>query len=432
MTYWKTCLWTAILVTTMAAAGCGGGTEKAASSTPPSPVLTTMQPQALRQIVAADNTKERTILWQLKTEKECTLEYRVKGSDAISSEKATSKAYPGNNGVSDSYLYTARLTNLMKGTDYEYRTRTGDTVSEWYPLKTDDGQSFKAVIVSDSQSSDYSDWEKLFKGAMARNRDADFFVDLGDIVDNGEDEYQWQTWLKSVESSISDMPLAPALGNHEAYSLDWKMTMPKRYLSHFQVPENGDTALAGHYYSFDWGNVHFTVLDTSLYEEKEWIPDLYEKEKVWAKKDIQQSQKKWKVVLMHKDPFQYSFADASRPARKEGFSEEGETFMPVFDETGVDLVLSAHLHTYRDRGHVYGFKRNPKGPAYVILGLSGNVRYPRLWKEHALDEYVAPQPETDNYTVLEASEDALILTGYLPDGSELHRTEVRKNEGNTD
>ena len=88
-----------------------------------------MQPQALRQIVAADNAKERTIMWQLKTEKDCTLEYRMKESDRISSEKATSKSYKGNNGVSDSYLYTARLTNLTRGTDYEYRTRTGDTVS---------------------------------------------------------------------------------------------------------------------------------------------------------------------------------------------------------------------------------------------------------------------------------------------------------------
>lgn len=427
MTYRKICFGAVLAFSALAVSACGGSTGKGGAS-PSSSVIQTMQPQALRQIVAADNTKERTIMWQLKTEKDCTLEYRMKGSDRISSEKATSKSYKGNNGISDSYLYTVRLTNLTKGTDYEYRTRTGDTVSEWYPLKTDDGKSFKAVVVSDSQSSDYADWEKLFKGAMARNKDADFFVDLGDIVDNGEDEYQWQTWLKSVEPTISDIPLVPALGNHEAYTLDWKMMLPERYTSHFNVPQNGDSSLSNHYYSFDWGDVHFTVLDTSLYEEKEWIPDLYEKEKVWAKKDILQSKKKWKVVLMHKDPFQYSFADPSRPARQEGFSEEGQTFMPIFDETGVDLVLSAHLHTYRDRGHVYDFKRNPKGPAYVILGLSGNVRYPGLWKEHALDEYTAPQPETDNYVVLEASEDALILTGYLPDGSELHRTEVRKSE----
>ena len=64
----------------------------------------------------------------------------------------------------------------------------------------------------------------------------------------------------------------------------------------------------------------------------------------------------------------------------------------------------------------------------MIIGLAGNVRYPALWKERTLDEDTAPQPETDNYVVLGASEDALILTGYLPDGSELHRTEVRKSE----
>lgn len=46
---------------------------------------------------------------------------------------------------------------------------------------------------------------------------------LGDLVDNGDDEYQWQTWFKSVEPTASRIPVAPALGNHEAYSLDWKI-----------------------------------------------------------------------------------------------------------------------------------------------------------------------------------------------------------------
>lgn len=157
------------------------------------------------------------------------------------------------------------------------------------------------------------------------------------------------------------------------------------------------------------------------------MPDLFEKEKAWAEKDITSSKKKWKVVLMHKDPLQYSFADPSRPAREEGFSDEGKEFMPIFDKTGVDLVLSAHLHTYRDRGHIYDFKRADHGPVYVILGLGGNVRYPGLWKRHALDEYVALQPETDNYNVFEADDNQLVLSGYLPDGTLLHQTIVRKD-----
>ena len=408
--------------------GCGGtsGSSSSASAATSGPVKETMKPFAVRQVVAADNEKGRTIMWQLPNEKDSTLEYRKKDSEAIQSVKADAKAYKGNNGIADSYIYTAHVTGLEKGNTYEYRTRTGDTVSKWYPMKTDNGGSFKAIVTSDSQSSDYSDWEKLFQGAAKRNPDADFFIDLGDIVDNGQDEYQWQAWFRTVSPTISEIPVVPAIGNHEAYSMDWKMALPERYVAHFELPDNKEAMMKNHYYSFDWGEVHFTVLDTSLVEEQEWLPDLFEKQKTWAAQDIKNSKKKWKVVLMHKDPLQYGFADANRPHREEGFSDEGKTFMPIFDETGVDLVLSAHLHTYRDRGHIYDFKRDPKGPTYVILGLGGNVRYPGLWKDHALDEYVAPQPETDNYTVLEATDDQLVLTGYLPDGTELHRTVVKK------
>ncbi len=428
MRYKKWILGLMALGAAFALAGCGEEKSAASSASAVSavPVRETMRPFSVRQLVAADNQKGRTIMWQLPDAKDCTLEFREKGAADIQSVKADSKSYAGNRGMADSYIYTAKVANLISGKDYEYRTRSGDTVSAWYPMKTDKGGAFKAIVTSDSQSSDYSDWADLFKGAAERNPDADFFIDLGDIVDNGEDEYQWQTWFKTVTPWITQIPLVPAVGNHEAYSLDWKETMPERYVAHFNLPDNGDATLKNHYYSFDWGDVHFTVLDTSLAEEKTWVPDLFEKQKVWAKKDLETTKKKWKVVLMHKDPLQYGFADVNRPHREEGFSPEGEFFMPLFDETGVDLVLSAHLHTYRDRGQIYDFKRDAKGPTYVILGLGGNVRYPGLWKDHALDTYVAPQPETDNYNVLEASEDELVLTGYLPDGTELHRAVVRK------
>lgn len=51
-------------------------------------------------------------------------------------------------------------------------------------------------------------------------------IALGDLVDNGDDEYQWQTWFESSGDLLSRIPVAPALGNHEAYSLDWKNHMP--------------------------------------------------------------------------------------------------------------------------------------------------------------------------------------------------------------
>ena len=88
--------------------------------------------------------------------------------------------------------------------------------------------------------------------------------------------------------------------------------------------------------------------------------------------------------------------------------------------------LSAHLHTYRDRGRIYDFRRAETGPCYIITGVAGDVRYPGLWKAHSLDIYSAPQPETDNYLVMEAGEDALVVTGYTSDGQEMHKSVIRK------
>lgn len=82
-----------------------------------------MRPYSVRQVVAADNEHGRTIMWQMTNGKEDSLEYRKAGSNDIRSVKAVSKELKGDKGVSDSFVYTARLDNLEKGTDYEYRTR---------------------------------------------------------------------------------------------------------------------------------------------------------------------------------------------------------------------------------------------------------------------------------------------------------------------
>ena len=102
--------------------------------------------------------------------------------------------------------------------------------------------------------------------------------------------------------------------------------------------------------------------------------------------------------------------------------------MPLFDQYGVDAVLSAHLHTYRDRGHIKNFQRDESGPLYLITGVAGNVQYPGLWKQHSLDEYIAPQPETDNYMSLEASEDSLTFRSFLPDGQLLEEKRISSHK----
>ena len=254
--------------------------------------------------------------------------------------------------------------------------------------------------------------------------EARFFINMGDIVDNGEDHTQLQAWFNGVEGIMDRLPFVPLMGNHETYDQNWQVRLPEAYLHYFAVPENGSKDFSRYYYSFDYGEVHFIVLNSQWDETEEFKPGLKEEQLQWLRKDAEGSDKKWKIALIHKDVLQYRIH--KRPERQEGISDVGEAFMPLFDELGIDLVFTAHLHTYRNRGHIRNFQRDSGGPLYILTGVAGNVRYPGLWVDHQLDEVVAPQPETDNYLTMQVTAKEITVRCFLPDGREIDRVTVTK------
>ena len=381
----------------------------------------------IRQVITADSTTSRTFMWQSDyAEENPVVEYRQAGDDdSLMQLPASSDAF-SDDGVT-TYIHTAAVSDLKPGTAYEYRVGAGDKRSDWQSFHTAQGHDFKALIFPDSQSSDYSVWAAMAQPAWQRNQDAQFFINMGDLVDNGQDHYQWNAWFDVVGDMIARIPVVPLLGNHETYDKDWKVRMPEAYLHLFALPRIDREKYQNQFYSFDYGDVHFVVLNTQSQELADFEPSLDEDEVAWFKEDMAKTTKKWKIVLMHKDPLQYGFANRPQP-REEGFSPEGRLWMPLFDQYGVDAVLSAHLHTYRDRGHIRNFQRDESGPLYLITGVAGNVQYPGLWKQHSLDKYVAPQPETDNYMTLEATDDSLTFRSFLPDGQLLEEKSISSHK----
>lgn len=381
----------------------------------------------VRQLVAADNSTARTIMWQTDADEALQnpeVEYRVVGADSKDSMRVTAKAESFTDDGESVMLYTAELVNLSAGASMEYRICGNGAVGVWHPMQMDKGDKFAALIFPDSQSNDYSGWKNIAQGAAARHPESAFFVNMGDLVDNGEDANQWEGWFEGVEGIMERIPAVPVMGNHETYDLNWKIRQPAAYLNNFALPANGSSRFNRYYYSYDYGPVHFIVLNTQQSELEELSPDLMAEQLAWFKQDVAASTKPWKVVLMHRDTLQYRIHN--RPERLEGFSDEGMIWMPLFDEAGIDAVLSAHLHTYRNRGHIKNFERDASGPLYLLSGVAGNVRYPGLWIDHALDEYVAPQPETDNYMYMEASSTELNFYSYLSDGTMLDHAVLNK------
>lgn len=377
----------------------------------------------IRQVIAADNTAFRRVMWH-STQKwpSSSVQYRVQGTEKIEAAFAEQTYFA--EAVNTPYIHTALLSGLKPGAVYEYRIGNGKRSTQWKRLATDGGGAFKALIFPDSQSSDYSDWERIAQAAWKRHPEAAFFANLGDLVDNGEDASQWRAWFQSLHGVMETIPVVPVLGNHETYDLNWQVRNPEAYLNFFKLPSNGTGHMQEQYYSFDYGNVHFSVLNTQLEEMLPTYPSLLEEEKNWLAVDLAQSQKKWKIILMHKDVLQYEIR--GRTDRRPGISEIGRAFMPLFDQYNVDLVLTAHLHTYRRRARLYQFQPDSRGPLYVVTGVAGNVRYPDLWVDHPFDRAVAPQPETNNYMTLDAAGETLRLVSFLPSGEQIDSVELSK------
>ena len=384
----------------------------------------------IRQIVAQDNSTSRTIMWQSdNSEADAVIEYRLEGAEKTQTIGATDKAFTDDG--STTYIHEATLTGLTPNTKYEYRVGYGtDRRSDWYRLETAGASVYNVLIYPDSQSGDYSQWEEIVKNSALRTPRTALYISMGDLVDNGEHAYQWRTWLNSIRPLSANVPLATTLGNHEMYTLDWKMREPYAYLNYFAVPPNGNEIFNRRYYSYDFGDVHYVVLDTMLYESNHednhdtHHPDLYDVQVQWLRQDLTANTKKWIVVLMHRDPFQYAF-DRSDANRAVGFDDEGVLFMPIFDEFNVDLVLSAHLHSYRNRGHVRNFERDASGPLYILTGIAGDARRPK-WKQHPLDVYVAPDRDKNNYMTMTVTPNKLIVKAFLTDGTQLDESVIEK------
>lgn len=371
------------------------------------------------QVITADMKHERMISWKAKSDgAPGFLELRASGEEAVLSIQAAQYALPVYQNKEDT-VYTIQLANLKENTQYAYRVSVGGQYSRWHEFTTEvqHPAAFKALIFGDSQSSDYGIWAKTAQTAWNNNRDAAFFVNMGDLVDNGQDVSQWNGWLNGAKELLAAVPVVPVMGNHESYSLDWKPVEPNYYLALFAVPQNGPQGLERYAYSFDYGDVHFVVLNTQVNELGEWHPDMLEQQKQWLAADLANTQKQWKVVLMHRGVWESRFNTQ--------LNELGQSFVPVFDRFQVDVVFTAHVHSYSRTKQLKNSLTNPFGTVYISTGRSGS----RVWEkspQKQLDEVFYNPVDKPNYLVLEAADSSLAISAFRQDGSLIDQVKLEK------
>ncbi|WP_379134827.1 metallophosphoesterase [Paenibacillus sp. sgz500958] len=255
-------------------------------------------------------------------------------------------------------VHKVEVTGLKPGTEYTYRVGSG-VAEEWstpsqFSTEATEGDQVVFLNVTDSQGTSEADfklWGRTLEQALRTFPQAHFIVHNGDLTDNPEDVAGWDVLFGKVKSRVSKVPFMPVIGNHDEVSGD-----ADRYASHFNLPCNGAKGSnAGTTYSFDYGPVHVTVLNTesNLKNQTQWL-----------KKDLADTDKKWTIVAMH------------RPAYGRSFSRKLEEWTRIFDYYGVDLVLQGHNHEYSRSyplraGAVVPEERTVKGVVYVVTNTAG-------------------------------------------------------------
>lgn len=309
-------------------------------------------------------------------------------------------------------LHTAKLTGLTPGEPYAYQVGADADWSEQYVFVAAPAKSirYRFLVFGDSQSVNYNTWRTTLDQAYLANRGAAFFINMGDLVDRGQEYGEWNGWFNAAHGVLENIPCMPLVGNHETYAIGGGFSMPTLFTDQFKLPLNGPDGLKGQVYSFDYGAAHFVMLDTQIGEEGRFAPDMLEKQKAWLAADLASSSQKWKLVFMHRAL--YNNKSAANAAIQKAFA-------PILDQYHANVVFTAHDHVYARTyplAHDAVVDNAQAGTTYIATGRSGSKTYPDSIDREWNNFFYNPLDEP-NYLTVDVDEQVLTVRAYRQSGS---------------
>lgn len=344
--------------------------------------------------------------------------------------KAEARARDFKTNLGTTRLFTSNLKQLLPNTQYVYRVGDGKKWSRQYTFTTADpeAETFKFLVFGDSQSpatgdDPYGIWRETIRSAFKANPDADFFVNVGDLVDFGQLEEHWNAWFAAVEGVIDTIPAMPVPGNHESYgSRDtWK---PEYFTAQFNLPRNGPYGLKGQAYAYDFGPVHIIVLDSQEFEQRRY-GDILSIQQSWLESSLTTSRKDWKIAFFHRAPY------GVKMDRDE--VEVRNAFCPILEKHHVDLVFNAHDHGVKRTHPVKGgiaMQDPSEGTIYYVTGRSGTKTYKDIEEKEHSSFFYAPM-EQPNYFVVEGTDERITVKTVLQDGTVIDTLTIDKPKTDT-
>ena len=247
--------------------------------------------------------------------------------------------------------HVIHLENLSPDTRYHYRIvaeSSGDLGrSKIYSFRTmKENGPLRFAMLADSGKGTVAQYEIAKR---LREWAPDLVLHGGDVV--YPDFTAGRADLRAFSVYGSDMAERPyffAAGNHDVnHGLG-------PFLEAFHHPTNNTPQILHDlegtapelYYSFDQGDAHFTVLYMPFFSQYVFKKDNPQYQ--WLEQDLQQSNKPWKVLMLHHNVFSssaHTFDDWDR----NGLIDQEELqalLIPLAKQYGVQIIFTGHDHVF--------------------------------------------------------------------------------------
>ncbi len=214
------------------------------------------------------------------------------------------------------------------------------------------------TVVGDNQGH-VDCWEHICQ--LMLEETPNFVIHVGDMVSYGHNKDDWtDEFLRQANMLFSHVPVYPAIGNHEMND--------EKYYQYFA--HTYDDA----FYSIKKGNLRVIFVDTN----KDILEGSFRYHRL--EQTLANCKEQWKIVVHHHPLFTSDVA--SYRSSLQAVSDKGDPNLfqlkKLYEDYGVDLVLSGHVHGYErsfpiSKNHI----DNENGVTYVITAGGGGGLNPK-------------------------------------------------------
>lgn len=297
------------------------------------------------------------------------------------------------------YQYVFTITGLDPGTQYFYRVEVDGTFLSGSFRTAPSGGTTATIWAYGDTRTDPAAQDQILAALLTMvqadpSRRQSLLLHSGDLVSNGERESAWSTeFFPADRANILEVhrtiPLMACRGNHEGDGVLFR--------KYFPYP---DVDAVSFNYSFDYGPIHFTVLDDQ--SDLSVGSTQYN----WIAGDLAASDACWKIVLFHE------------PAWGAGGHSNSTTNQTVvsnlLEPAGVDLVINGHNHYYS--------RTSKDGIQHITSGGGGAP----LYDPDPSYPYVVTTARSYNFCRIDIDGDDLVFSAFDQNGVQLDSFSVRK------